>query len=203
MADAYGPNTVSPGEVGHFVYCPRSWAIIATERLWSDNRHTAAGHVAHARVDEDSNGHDSLFHVTVWSDQAELYGVADRVDLAPSGPLPVEYKSARHVQPDHRAQLSAQAICLEEMFGVEVVTGAIWLTKARRKVPVVLSDIEKREARNAAAEIRSARSSPRLPAPVNDRRCADCSLKVHCLPEVVADRRRLSNLHASLFVPPT
>jgi len=193
-------ETVSPGEIGHFVYCPRSWAVIATERLWAENWHTAKGNVTHARVDEAGGDSHTLYHVTVWSDRDGLYGTADSIEITPFGPLPVEYKSARRVQPDHTAQLAAQALCLEEMFGVEVTLGAIWLAKVRRKMMVTLRSSDKDMAREAANGVRAARQSTSLPEAVNDRRCIDCSLQVNCLPAVVADRRRVSNLHASLFV---
>lgn len=196
-------DTVSPGEIGHFVYCPRSWAVIATERLWADNYHTAVGNVAHDRVeggDEDDGA--SLFRLALWSDKLGLYGMADRVDFGHSGPRPVEYKSARRVQPDHRAQLAAQALCLEAMFGQPVPEGSIWLTKVRRLVEVPITDADRATVLEVAAAIRSSRESPTLPPPVNDGRCRECSLNLHCLPGVVADRRRISNLHASLFMPP-
>jgi CRISPR-associated exonuclease Cas4 len=196
-------GVVSPGEIGHYVYCPRSWAVIATERLWSDNFHTAAGHLAHRRVEEGKGqAGPSIFGVRVWSDEFELYGVADRVDLTDEGPRPVEYKSARRVQIDHRTQLAAQAICLEEMFGVSVDEGAVWLAKTRRLIPVRIASDEKDLALRTADSIRACRNEGSLPAPVNDERCSECSLKVYCLPAVVADHRRIKNLHASLFKPP-
>lgn len=196
-------ETVSPGEIGHYVYCPRSWALIAVERLWSDNRFTADGHVLHLRADQGgAQRADQHFHVTVWSDRHGLFGVADRVDLTPQGPIPVEYKSARRLQDDHRAQLAAQALCLEEMFGVRVDQGAVWLGKTRRRQAVELTAADKEVAQGAAEGIREARSASKLPRPVNDRRCGDCSLAVHCMPDAVADRRRAANLYASLFLSP-
>lgn len=197
-----GPEVVSPGEIGHFVYCPRSWAIISAERLWSDNVHTAAGQVAHTRIDGAESRGQFLYHVTVWSDKEGLYGVADSVEMSPTGPVPVEYKSAKQARPDHIAQLAAQALCLEEMYGTPVPRGAIWLSKVRRKVPVLISPRDKQTARDAAGALRGARLSSAMPAPVADQRCTECSLHWHCLPKVVAERRRASNLHASLFVPP-
>jgi CRISPR-associated exonuclease Cas4 len=98
--------------------------------------------------------------------------------------------------------LAAQALCLEEMFGSRVTTGVLWLAKARKTVTVPLGRVEKYKSQQAAEAIRVTRATRQLPAPVDDSRCLECSLNVHCLPSVVADRRRTSNLHSSLFLPP-
>ena len=52
-------------------------------------------------------------------------------------PFPVEYKRGK--PKPHRAdevQLCAQAICLEEMFGVAVPEGALFYGETRRRMPV-------------------------------------------------------------------
>lgn len=56
-----------------------------------------------------------------------LTGKVDLVEFHDGIPYPVEYKSGRHKEFENDyAQLCAQAICLEEMFGVPVVRGAIF-----------------------------------------------------------------------------
>lgn len=43
--------TVQLSALEHFGYCPRQCGLVAVEGQWLDNRHTAAGSVAHKRVD--------------------------------------------------------------------------------------------------------------------------------------------------------
>lgn len=98
-------------------------------------------------------------------------------------------------------QLSAQALCLEEMFNQKVDLGAVWLHGMRRRHEVRLTAEFKQQALDAASAIRASRVQHRLPQAVFDSRCPDCSLINECLPTLVSDRRRALALHNGLFDP--
>jgi len=50
-----------------------------------------------------------------------------------------------------------------------------------------------------AEAIRAMLASGKLPPPVNDTRCKECSLKEICQPEALAEHGRLKRLRGELF----
>lgn len=131
----------------HYVFCPRQCALIHIEQQWAENRYTAEGRVlhnkAHAPGRETRRHVKTLRAVPIRSFQLGVSGVADVIELHEdlSGelkPIPVEYKRGRPKA--HRAdevQLCAQAMALEEMFGMQIHEGALFYGKTRRRKCVV------------------------------------------------------------------
>ncbi len=197
-------EVVTLSEIEHFAYCPRQWALIQLDQIWSDNESTAVGHIVHNRVDQpetrEERGHTTTRSLIVWSDVHGLFGRADAIEFAEGRPpFPVEHKSGRRALAPAALQLAAQAICLEEMFAKPVVRGAVWLHGQRRRREVDVTPDLKRRALEVAALIRERRSATGLPPAVFDNRCPDCSLINECLPGLVVDRRRALALHRGLF----
>ncbi|MDA8037889.1 MAG: CRISPR-associated protein Cas4 [Actinomycetota bacterium] len=198
-------DIVTLSEVEHFAYCERQWALISIERKWSDNLMTVQGASSHRRVDEPSvrveHGDRVLRGLTVWSDRYGLYGRADIVELPAAGsPRPVEYKrGGSKGLAAARLQLTAQALCLEEMLTCAIPEGVLWLDRARRRVTVPIDADLRHGLLPLLASLREARKSAYLPAASYDRRCPSCSLINECLPQLVSDRRRVSTIHAMLF----
>jgi CRISPR-associated exonuclease Cas4 len=185
------------------VFCARQAALIHVEQLWADDGATAEGTALHERVDEPGTssrpGLRTVRAVPLVSRLLRVRGRADMVELhedakAPRGarPVPVEMKRGRlkHERAD-MVQLCAQAICLEEMFGVSIPRG--WLSYAgshRRRT--VDFDASLREATRAAAdELRGYIVTGRIPpAKFIPAKCGSCSLDELCLPQVTGERDR-------------
>ena len=131
-------------------------------------------------------------------------GKADLVEFAADGSAyPVEYKHGPKRQRIHDdLQLAAQALCLEEMTGKPVPRGAIFHFSSRRRREVSIDDLLRRQTILAIAGVRALLSAPNLPAPVNDARCRQCSLKELCQPQALAARTRFHELLGSLYTPP-
>lgn len=137
----------------HLLFCERQCALIHTEREWEENHLTAEGRVMHETVDggraESRPGVRIVRSMQLLSRELGLHGVADVVELhkvaagaaARSGqPFPAEYKRGK--PKTHRAdevQLCAQAMCLEEMFGVAVSCGALFYGKTAGAWPWYLT----------------------------------------------------------------
>jgi CRISPR-associated exonuclease Cas4 len=179
----------------HLVFCERQCALIHLERQWMENRFTAEGGVLHRRAhagrrDTRPAGRTARA-VPLRSAELGLYGVADVVQRrAGEPPLPVEYKRGRPKSHDaDRVQLCAQALCLEEMFGVPVPAGEIFYGTTRRRLRVEFDDALRARTRSAVARLRelivSGRTVPAEPGP----KCRHCSLKDICLPKL-AERGR-------------
>src|SRR2546429_6531251 len=68
--------------------------------------------------------------------------------------VPVEYKKGKRRQFENDdAQLCAQALCLEEMFGVTVERGAVFHAASKRRREIVFSAELRRITENAIAEM--------------------------------------------------
>ncbi|WP_246580669.1 CRISPR-associated protein Cas4 [Deinococcus aestuarii] len=172
----------------HFVFCPRQFALIHVEGVWEDTGQTARGHQSHARAhgggSEERDGVRTLRALPLVSRLHGLAGIADVVELLPDGsPRPVEYKSGR-AKPRlaDEVQLCAQALCLEEMFGVSIAQGFIYHVASRKRRDVAFTP----ELRGAVLEtrdgVRALLGSGELPSPAADERCQFCSLFDACEP---------------------
>lgn len=174
----------------HHLFCPRQCALIHVERLWLEDGATAEGRVLHERVDggkpDRRQGVRIVRGLTLRSLTLGVTGKADAVEFhgADGRPYPVEYKRGRPKA--HRAdevQLAAQAICLEEMFGCAVQTGALFYGQTRRRTEVAIdADLRALTAR-VAADVRANIAANRTPPPVFFPGCERCSLREGCRPK--------------------
>lgn len=200
------PDLLPLSALQHLAYCERQCALIHVERVWVENRFTAEGRVLHERVDSgESEARRDLRiarGVGLRSLRLGLSGRADVVELhrvpeAAGGtegaevpgldgrwrPVPVESKRGR--PKDRRCdeiQLCAQALCLEEMFGVEIPEGALYYGKTRRRTRVRFDPELRQATEQAARRVHELVEAEEVPPPVADERCDRCSLLEICLP---------------------
>lgn len=193
--------------IEHYSYCPRQCALIHVEQTFDENQFTIPGKQAHERVDA---GEDTVRagvrvarSIPVWSERHGLRGKSDIVEFRTAGPYPVEYKVGRRRAAHAELQLCAQAICLEEMLGVEVPRGAVYHHAERRRYEVEFTEDLRIRTLAIAASIRRVLREQSLPPAPNDARCPNCSLLNACLPSVVGETARLRGLQGALFRPIT
>lgn len=210
MSDSSTSAAVDPitlSALQHWVYCPRQCALIHQEQVFAENVHTARGQAVHHLVDQP--GYERKASVKVeralplWSERLGLIGKADLVEIHADGTLyPVEFKYGRKRRAVHDdVQLAAQAMCLEEMFQRPVMHGAVYHASSRRRREVVITDELRGLVAITVDAIRAMLATEQLPAPVNDGRCRECSLKDICQPEAMTARTRQAALGARLFDP--
>lgn len=197
---------VNLSALNQYAYCPRRCGLIYLEGEFEDNVHTARGSAEHERVDRVAHastreGARVEYALPVWSERLGLMGKCDVVEFWPDGMIyPVEYKHGpRKKWINDDLQVAAQAACLEEMLGRPVPNGAIYHFASRRRREVAVTLVLKLLMEQTADAIRTMLASGRLPAPVNDRRCPDCSLKSICQPEVMANGERQRVQKQQLF----
>jgi len=205
--EAQGPfgddDLILVSAVEHYSYCPRQFGLIHLEQLYEENVLTLQGSRIHRRVDEEhttwEEGKRIERAVPLWSEKWGLVGKADAVEFHPDGKVvPVEYKRGGRRALRHDAlQLCAQAFCLEEMLQRPVEQGALYYHSSRRRREVALDTSLRRDTARAIAEMRDLLHSGRLPPPVNDARCPNCSLIAACCPEMMqaAGRPRPEDLY--------
>jgi CRISPR-associated exonuclease Cas4 len=191
----------------HWIYCPRQCGLIHLEQAFVDNIHTARGQAVHHLVDtpgyEIKSGVRVERALPVWCDRLNLIGKADLVEFHPDGSVyPVEFKHGAKRQKLHDdIQLAAQAMCLEDMLGRPVPKGAIFHATSHRRRDVSITPEHRRLVEETADAIRAMLASGKLPPPVNDARCKECSLKDICQPEALAAQAKQQQQRRSLFNP--
>jgi CRISPR-associated exonuclease Cas4 len=202
IADQSDPIMVSALE--HYSYCPRQCALIHLEHVWDENVYTMRGRDTHERVDKTSSRAEEGVRVEralpIWSRRLNLTGRADVVEFHGDTPYPVEYKSGRHRRGHSESlQLCAQAICLEEMFGVTVDKGALYWHGSRERKEIALIASLKEQVEIIAKKTHWMISENHIPPPVNDARCKDCSLREACMPGVIDNKAKARNAAKELF----
>lgn len=188
----------------HHLFCPRQNALIHVEGLWAEDIATAEGRLLHDRVDsgraETRPGVRVLRGLAIRSFALGVAGRADVVEMhgRPPRPFPIEYK--RGAPKAHRAdevQLCAQAICLEEMFGMAVPEGALFYGATRRRQAVAFDAELRALTARVAAEAHETIASGRTPPPVHRPACRRCSLHDLCRPERLERPPRIARWLAS------
>ena len=190
----------------HYSYCPRQGALIHQEQSFEDNEFTLRGQRAHRRVDSGEvsveNGVRVLRALPLYSERLGLVGKADVVEILPDGtPYPVEHKQGkRHKREHDDIQLAAQAMCLEEMTGHEVLEGAIYHQKSKRRRVVRITPELRCRVEQITQAVRNMLSSGKLPPPADDPTlCRACSLHEICQPELIKAEGRIHKLAEHLF----
>jgi CRISPR-associated exonuclease Cas4 len=206
-----------------YLYCPRRAALKVVEGWREANVHTERGDIVHDHADlpgyEVAKGVTLLRALPVWSERLGLNGKCDIVEVeaalkSQSSDLkslrPVEFKlGKRRKWENDDAQLCAQALCLEEMFGVAVPRGAIFHADSKRRREVEFTP-ELRASTEAAAcelhallrqsEISNLRFEiPPLPPAVFKPACEECSLFEICLPKATGEGSKVQRLAHRLF----
>lgn len=181
----------------HFAFCPRQCALIHIEQAWAENIYTLRGLRVHEKVHEPD--HETIEagirverSLYLTSKQYGIRGIADVVEFdRHNNPYLVEYKSGgKKSRTADGIQLCAQALCLEEMLDRPVNKGAIFYHKSRRRQEIEFTPQLRSLTVKTIEETRSLLNQDKLPPPVTDKRCDDCSLIQACMPDTIGDFAR-------------
>lgn len=191
--------------IQHIMFCERQFALIHLEQLWQENMYTAEGKVLHERVD--TAGHESRklfrqeFAMSIRSLEYGLIGKTDLVELylEPTGgvaeAIPVEFKRGKDKENDcDKAQLYAQALCLQEMFNIHVTTGSLYYLGSHRRTPIEFSSELQSKTLHSITRARRILESGMTPQAVYEKnKCDRCSLIDLCMPTSVGvDGKRVT-----------
>lgn len=191
------------------LFCERRCALHRIEQLWDDNVHTLLGTLGHQRADRPvewtcTAGREA-HGVWLRSERLRLVGKADVVEFhvpseGPEVPYPVEYKRGKRRRWDNDdVQLCAQALCLEEMLGVAVPSGAIFHIQSKRRREVPFTAELRAKTEDAARGLHALIAAGVTPPPVLKPRCRGCSLRELCLPELLPHTARLEDYQRELY----
>lgn len=193
--------------IQHFAFCRRQWALIHIEQQWAENYRTVDGNIMHERV------HDAGFHekrgdtiitraMAVSSARLGLSGECDAVELKRSDDgieifglegkysvMPVEYKRGEPKDDDcDIMQLTAQALCLEDMLCCHIPFGFLYYGEIRRRVKVDFDADIRRRTEAAVKEMHELYKRKYTPKVKRRKACNACSLKDICLPVICGNK---------------
>lgn len=180
-------------DLKQFSYCPR---VVFYERCLPHIRPRTvkmdAGLDAHEAepkraVRRSLAGYDVLsgerrFDVRLTSATLQLTGIVDEVVYSSDGSIfPVDYKLAKQAGFNHRVQLTAYALLLEEVEHRKVERGYIYLMLSRKLVKVVISDQLRQTVTNQLAQMQTMISHEIMPMPPeNHGLCMACEFRRFC-----------------------
>jgi CRISPR-associated exonuclease Cas4 len=163
------------------------------------------GEIAHEHADlpgyEIIKGVKLLRALPVFSDRLGLSGKCDIVEQNGDGTLcPVEYKKGpRRKFINDDAQLCAQALCLEEMFGKAVPRGAVFHATSKRRRDVEFTPQLRKTTEEAIAALHVLAKEETVSRAVFKPACEECSLYEICLPKLTSRPSGLSQAAMRLF----
>jgi CRISPR-associated exonuclease Cas4 len=191
----------------HLLFCERQCALIHLEQSWSENRFTAEGRVMHERVHggggETRKGVRTVFGLAVRSLRLGLTGQSDVVEMGRGRIRPVEHKRGRPKRDNCDAvQLCAQALCLEEMLGVDISAGDLFYGKTRRRKEVLFDAALRADTESAARRLHALMARGETPSPVFGNFCKSCSFQADCLPGPISRGKSVRRYLAAICRPP-
>lgn len=145
--------------IQHFVFCRRQWALAYIEMQWEENVRTFEGRQLHKKAHDVSlkeKRGDVIIEraMPIHSRELGISGECDVVEFyeSPNGvklsghtgkyiAIPIEYKHGRpKTNEADILQLTAQAICIEEMLCCDIPYGYIYYgeTRHRQKVEITV-----------------------------------------------------------------
>lgn len=203
--------------IQHFAFCPRQWWLITIEQAWADNHLTALGQLMHQRVNDPEQSERrgsivTLRAMPIASHRLGIYGVSDAVELHPSTSdqgyrhprypgcwevYPVEYKRGAPKSRTNadKLQLCAEAICLEEMYHINIPIGYLYYGETRHRLEVPLTQELRDETQGIIQQMHKALSSAKAIAPIQISGCRNCSLQDLCWP-ILSQRELVANYYA-------
>jgi CRISPR-associated protein Cas1 len=184
-------------------YCPRLYYLEYVESIMPVNEHVEDGLFLHRRVDDPElqarqRREGPVLHTRSVQISSERLGITGKLDLIEekAGDIyPVEYKrgcgpSGSNGLPafwdNDAVQVCAQALLLEEEFGVQIPKGILYYIGSKSRVEVPFDEELRTKTLQAIRIIRelSDRETPPEPLPAELRhRCFGCSLAPICQPE--------------------
>lgn len=122
------------------------------------------------------------FHVWLSSKRLGLSGKLDLLIETPSGRYPVDFKfTSGGVRANHRAQLGAYALLIEDTIGGRVERGFIYLIPRQDAEEVTITAALRQEVTETLEIIRTMIRNELLPPPTPHRaRCAECEYRNYC-----------------------
>ncbi len=189
--------------IQHFKFCRRQWALIHIEEQWEDNVHTATGELMHKKAHDPfiKESRKDVLTTRAMPVSSRTLGVSGECDVVEFRKcedgvklnghrglyeiFPIEYKKGKPKMNDEDVlQLTAQAMCLEEMFSTKIIHGAIFYGETKRREQVEFTDELREEVVRMLGEMHQYYGRRYTPKVKWSKKCGQCSLKEVCMPKL-------------------
>lgn len=191
--------------IQHFEFCKRQWALIHIEQQWEENVRTIEGQHLHEKADQpfirEKRGKKLIVRaMPIKSEELKISGICDVVEFISDEkgvslegeegkylPFPLEYKRGRPKKNDSDIlQLTAQAICIEEMLLCNVEKGYIFYNEIKKRQEILFTDNLKKRVKEVTREMHGYYSRRYTPKVKTGNHCRNCSLQNICMPNLLA-----------------
>lgn len=187
--------------IQHFAFCRRQWALAYIELQWQENVRTVEGKLMHLKAHDASSAEkrgDIIISraMPVKSRELGISGECDIVEfhLCRDGislvgreglyqVIPVEYKRGSPKETDvDILQLTAQALCLEEMLCCHIPYGYLYYGETKRRKQIEISEELRKKTKDMFLEMHGYYERRYTPKVRWSKGCNACSLRDICLP---------------------
>lgn len=193
----------------HYMFCPRQCGLIHVEGLWSENVLTVRGELFHEK--SDSAGYEtrgsvkSVRGLRIQSRRLGLSGKCDVVEFhtrngQTTSVVPVEFKVGKPKEDlSDSIQLCAQTLCLEEMLGITIDTGAFFYGRIRRRQSIAMDVALRDITEKTVASVHAIVANRSVPSAHYTTKCRSCSLLDQCQPKAL-NLTKLTNYMNDLYL---
>ncbi len=197
--------------IQHFAFCRRQWALAYIEMQWQENVRTVEGRLLHEKAHDTTSRekrgdllisrgmpiHSRTLGISGECDVVEFHREEDGITLqgyeGTYKVVPVEYKKGKPKQGNADIlQLTAQAMCLEEMLCCDIPFGYLYYGEIRRREKIEFSKEIRKEVCEMFREMHGYFSRQYTPKVRWSKSCNACSLKDICLP-VLGKKKSVKN----------
>lgn len=124
----------------------------------------------------------------VESDELQLKGIVDRIEVYKDGYVPIELKTGKipreGVWPGHKIQIAAYAMLIEEKFNTQVKEGFVNYLDAKETRRIAINPFMKEEIINLVKEVQKLLKNQDIPSYCeNKNKCVKCGLRETCYNE--------------------
>ena len=132
--------------------------------------------------------------VKIDSKKLNIRGIIDQLEIYERGFVPIEIKTGScpkdGVWPNHRIQLVAYVMLLEDKFNVEIKEGFIHYLDAKQRRHIAINPFMRQEIKDTIKRINALLTSKKLPdKEQNKNKCNKCGLKEICFNEALLSKK--------------
>lgn len=205
MTDSSEDQDLMLSGIQHFQFCKRQWALIHIEQQWEENVRTIEGQHIHQKADQpfvrEKRNHKFVVRaMPVRSNYLNVSGICDVVEFIEDEggvpiqnseekfkAIPVEYKRGKPKKDlSDILQLTAQAMCIEEMLLTEVEVGYLFYNEVKRREEVLITQENRDKVEQMFKEMQHYFDKRHTPKVKTGAFCKSCSLQHICLPRLMS-----------------
>jgi CRISPR-associated exonuclease Cas4 len=196
-------NLISISSLSSFVFCKRRHYLLNVEcnDTYYGNELTALGKAEHENVHaskiEKRGSFVKVHNMQVYSEKLSLIGKCDTVEFYKNSTGPyISFLDGNYdfVIVEHKRkeldfndcdiiQITAQTMCLEEMFNTKITQAYIYYSQTNKKVPFEITDTNRSKVKKLVGEIYETEQLKKVPPAKFLKSCKNCAAYDICNPK--------------------